>query len=175
MQKFTKKQLEVIKKNREETRADMVNDFLSSVPVSEIAKKYNLTRESVYSTLRELPDFKEISLTIKQARKVKKIKDGYRKQLPRIRELRASGLSAVKTSKLLCIPYYAIKELLKGSIYDTSYDFKNTRDEKIRELYKKGKTQQWLAKKYNLSQARVSDILHKYVNELFQRGPRARS
>jgi len=162
-------------KSNKYTTEDMVNDYLSSVPVSEIARKSNTTRENIYQKLRRMPDYKEVSNALREAKTKRLIKRDYSPRISEIKELRDGGMSTTKISRKLHLSYYAVRELLRNTEYDSSIEAKNKRDDQIREDYKNGKTQTSLAKKYHISQARVSDILHKFTNKLFSRGPKPRS
>ena len=149
-------------------------DFLVGIPVEEIAKRNRTTRETVYKRLRQIRDYEEVKQSLKNVRETYRASI-YKKRLPQIYKLKDKGMSTVKISKKLHIPYYALSELLRGTRYDNTTSSKSERNRGIWGLYRGGRTQQSLAKEFSLSQAQISDILHKFHNGKFRTGPKARS
>jgi len=139
----------------------MVRMYLNQVPVIKIAEHFGVSRETVYSRLRTIPNYKEVSLSLRNAKRENKIKK-HSQRLPEINKLAEQGVGMVGISKKLNIPYYTVKALLRGTKYDSTHKAKEFRDRNIYSLYRRGMTQTQLAKKYNLAQSSISDRIKKW-------------
>lgn len=139
----------------------MVRMYLNQVPVIKIAEHFGVSRETVYSRLRTIPNYKEVSRSLRNVKKENRLKK-YRQRLPEIHQLAKQGVGMVGISKKLNIPYYTVKALLRGTKYDSTHKAKEFRDRNIYSLYRRGMTQTQLAKKYNLAQSSISDRIKKW-------------
>lgn len=139
----------------------MVRMYLNQVPVIKIAEHFGVSRETVYSRLRTIPNYKEVSRSLRNVKKENRLKK-YRQRLPEIHQLAKQGVGMVGISEQLNIPYYTIKTLLRGTKYDSTHKAKEFRDRNIYSLYRRGMTQTQLAKKYNLAQSSISDRIKKW-------------
>ena len=144
-----------------EGKEPMVRMYLNGMSVQEIAEHFDCTREAVYMRLRTIPNFKQVSKALRNARKEERLKQ-YRQRLPEIYELLDQGTPAAHVAKQLNIPYARIRSLLRGTEYDNTHESKKFRDRGIYSLYKSGMTQQQLAKKYGLAQSSISEIIKKW-------------
>lgn len=139
----------------------MVRMYLNQVPVTKIADHFEVSRETVYSRLRTIPNYKEVSRSLRNVKKENRLKK-YRQRLPEIHQLAKQGVGMVGISEKLNIPYYTVKALLRGTKYDSTHKAKEFRDRNIYSLYRRGMTQTQLAKKYNLAQSSISDRIKKW-------------
>lgn len=151
-----------------------MQEYLSGIPVIKIAKRHKSTRETIYKTLRTIPDFEQVSLSLLNARKEMRI-GKYQRRLEEVYRLLDKGMYAINISEKLCIPYYVIKDMLANTNYDNSHESKVKRNKEIYSRYLKGETQTKLAKEYFVSQAQISDIIHTFTNEQFRKRPKIRS
>lgn len=99
----------------------------------------------------------------------------YQSRFDEVCRLLEQGMYAINISKKLCIPYYVIKDMLANTNYDNSHESKIKRNKEIYSRYLKGETQTKLAKEYFITQAQISDIIHKFTDEQFRKRPKIRS
>jgi len=152
----------------------VIQEYLAGIPVVKIAKSHKVTRETVYKTLRTIPNFEQVSKSLVGLRRESRLGKYYRRK-EEVYRLLEQGVYAVNISKKLCIPYYIIKDMLSETNYDNSHASKVRRNEEIYKRYLNGETQTKLAKEYFVSQAQISDIIHTFTNEQFRGRPKIRS
>jgi len=142
----------------ENDRQEIKRMYLGGIPVRIISKNFNLSREGVYRYLRDIPNFKEISETLRRAKKLRQINQ-YHTKLDEVYRLARGGKHTVEISKMLKIPYTELKKILKGTKYDNTHISKTKRNAKIIKMYKQGVSQQKIAKKFGLAQSTISDVV----------------
>ena len=140
-------------------RKNIVRDYIKGDKVSDLSKKYEMTREGIYGHLRTLPGWETTKTFLREERKDRKRKEN----LLRIRNLKEEGMGSVAIARKLQISYSIVREVLRGSKYDNSQRAKAKRDDKILEMYKEGMTQTEIGKEFGLTQARISNILQKFI------------
>jgi transposase-like protein len=143
-----------------ETNDALTTEYLQGKGVSEIARKYGVTRECVYQHLRELPDWEKLKEKRSLKRRRNKIMQDKRLK-DQVIELKKQGHSTTSAADTLEIAYETAKRLLKGTQYDETQAAKEERNQQIRKEYKENNvTQQQLANKYGVSQQTISTILN---------------
>lgn len=136
----------------------MVKMYLEGVSVIDIAKHFGCSRETVYARLRKMPQYKKTYLTVREAKKASTI-GRHKDSVPEVYRLLEQGMSATGISKELNIPYPSLRTLLRGTKYDNSQKSKRFRNQVIYTQYKRGATQNELAKKYGIAQSTISLII----------------
>lgn len=142
----------------ENDRQEIRKMYLDGIPVKVISKSFSLSREGVYRYLRDIPNFKEISETLRRAKKLRQINQ-YHTRLDEVYSLVKEGKHTVEISRMLKIPYIELREILKGTKYDNSHKGKEKRNTRIIKLYNDGMSQQKIAKKFGLAQSTISDVI----------------
>jgi len=138
-----------------------IKEYLEGKSVKDIGKENNVTGEAVYLRLRTMPNWREVSLKMRQKRKEATLQR-HKQHLSKILEMYENGFSSKEISKELKINQDVVRFLTRGTPYDNSLKAKEYRDKIIVALYKKGKTQKELAKMYGMGQTGISRIINKY-------------
>ena len=132
--------------------------YRRGVPVTAIAKKNNSSRQAIYQRLRGMEDYEEVKKFRALKEEAQKVTE-YKKYLPLAISMLEEGQKVIPVARKLGIPYNFLREELKGTVYDNTPEGKERRNEKIRELYKKGLTQDEIADRFFVSQNTVSRVL----------------
>ena len=137
-----------------------VQKFLKGESVIQIAKEYSVTREAVYLRLRTLPNWRELSDSMREAKRGLSLRSYTSKQKKTILELAQKKYPLYKIAEKTGIPYKHVRILLKDTLYGRNVVAFRERNVKIRKEFEQGMTCGELAKKYGMSHGNMWKVIN---------------
>lgn len=137
--------------------------YKNRIPVAEIARKRSVTREAVYQQLRKNNEFTKL-VEARRLERQQRAASSVAERLSEAADLINDGMSIKKVALVLNIQYNTLREALKGTAWDNSHTSKRGRNKKIVRALDNGASQLKVARRFGISQARVSKILSKWKN-----------
>lgn len=139
------------------TKDNLLNDYLLGVSVTQLAKKYDVSREAIYNHLRTMGNWRTVKTHLREGR----MSDNTKRLLDLSDEIVSGWLVGVSMVNL-GVEFQAtpkmISKIIKNVMGTTKRRYQ--RDLQIVEEYENGMTQIALSKKYGISQPNICRIIN---------------